>query len=235
MYREARATPPRYTAAMFEEALSPLQRFSIWIIPVVFAITVHEVAHGWVAKRLGDPTAERLGRLTLNPIKHIDPIGTLLVPGVLMIVGGFIFGWAKPVPVTYENLRRPKRDMALVAIAGPGVNFIMAILWALAAKLALSLPETAAWVKTPLMFMGVAGVSINIVLMVLNLLPLPPLDGGRVAVGLLPGPLGYRLSLLEPYGFFILLALLVSQVLGLILGPPVELMQRVVFFLVGGA
>lgn len=220
---------------MFEEALSPLQRFSIWILPVVFAITVHEVAHGWVAKRLGDPTAERLGRLTLNPIKHIDPIGTLLVPGVLMIVGGFIFGWAKPVPVTYENLRRPKRDMALVAIAGPGVNLIMALLWALVAKLALALPETAAWVKTPLMFMGVAGVSINIVLMVLNLLPLPPLDGGRVAVGLLPGPLGYRLSLLEPYGFFILLALLITGLLGLILGPPVEFMQRLVFFLVGGA
>lgn len=214
--------------------LTSLQRLSIWVLPVLFAITVHEVAHGWMAKRLGDPTAQRLGRLTLNPIKHIDPVGTVLIPGILLLLGGVVFGWAKPVPVTWENLRHPKRDMAIVAAAGPGANLLMAVLWAALYKVSGSLPETLAWASVPLQYMGLAGVLINIVLMVLNLLPVPPLDGGRVAVGLLPGPWAYQLSRVEPYGFFILLALLFTGLLWWILGPAVTFFERVVFALVGG-
>lgn len=217
------------------DELNTLQKVSVWVLPVIFAITVHEVAHGWVAKQLGDPTAHRLGRLTLNPLKHIDPIGTILVPGVLLLLGGFIFGWAKPVPVTYENLRNPKRDMALVAAAGPTVNLLMAIMWALVLKLGLSLAGGTQWFAAPMVYMGVAGVSINIALMVLNLLPLPPLDGGRVAAGLLPGPWAWQLNRLEPYGFFILLGLLITGVLAQLLAPPMMLMQGLVFGLVGAA
>lgn len=215
------------------DELNTLQKFSVWVLPVIFAITVHEVAHGWVAKQLGDPTAQRLGRLTLNPIKHIDPVGTILVPGVLLMLGGFIFGWAKPVPVTYENLRSPKRDMALVAAAGPAVNLIMAILWALLLKIGLTLSGEAQWFAAPMVYMGVAGVAINIALMVLNLLPLPPLDGGRVAAGLLPGPWAWQLNRIEPYGFFILLGLLATGLLAQLLTPMMALMQRLVFGLVG--
>src|SRR5690606_23266908 len=143
-------------------------------------------------------------RLTLNPIKHIDLVGTVLVPGLLLFVGGFIFGWAKPVPVTWENLRQPKRDMALVAAAGPGANLLMALLWALVAKIGALLPIGLQWASMPMQYMGRFGILINAVLMVLNLLPLPPLDGGRVAVGLLPGRYAWQLSRVEPYGFFIL-------------------------------
>ncbi|HLQ25458.1 MAG TPA: site-2 protease family protein [Acidiferrobacterales bacterium] len=215
------------------EDLSQLQRISVWILPVIFAITVHEVAHGWVAKKLGDPTAQRLGRLTLNPIKHIDPIGTILVPGLLLLLGGFVFGWAKPVPVTWENLKHPKRDMALVAAAGPGANFIMAILWGMVAKVGMLSFTGMQWAAQPMVYMGLAGVAINIALMVLNLLPLPPLDGGRVMTGLLPGPWAWQLSRLEPYGFFILLALMVSGLLGRIIGPPFVMVQNLVFSLLG--
>lgn len=213
--------------------LSLPQLIAVAVLPLIFAITVHEVAHGWVAKRLGDPTAQRLGRLTLNPIKHIDPVGTLLVPGLLLAVGGFIFGWAKPVPVTWENLRHPKRDMAIVAVAGPGANLIMALLWALMAKLGTLLPESLSWAATPLVYMGQFGIVINAVLMVLNLLPVPPLDGGRVAVGLLPNRIGWQLARIEPFGFFVLLALLATGVLGRIIGPPVNLVQSVVSVAVG--
>lgn len=214
------------------------QFLAVAAIPLLFAITVHEVAHGWVAKRLGDPTAQRLGRLTLNPIKHIDPVGTVLVPAMLLILGSlsgrpFIFGWAKPVPVTWENLRHPKRDMALVAVAGPLANFLMAILWGLVAKLGTMLPPGAEWAALPLSYMGGFGIIINAVLMVLNLLPLPPLDGGRVAVGLLPGPMAWQLSRVEPYGFFILLALLATNILGMIIYPPVEFVRTLVTYVVG--
>ena len=198
---------------------SLVQKIIIWAIPVLFAITVHEVAHGWVALKLGDRTAQMMGRLTLNPIKHIDPVGTLLVPGILLVFGGFIFGWAKPVPVTYQNLHKPKTDMAWVAIAGPTANLIMAILWALIAKLGLILAQSGITMGEPMMFMGVAGVLINAMLMMLNILPIPPLDGSRVLVSLLPGPIAYKISRVEPYGFFILLGLLYFGILSLILWP----------------
>ncbi len=211
-------------------ALNSLQTFSIWALPILFAVTLHEVAHGWMAKRLGDPTAERLGRLSLNPIKHIDPLGTILIPGLLILLNaGFIFGWAKPVPITWSNLRNPRRDMALVALAGPGANLLMAIAWALVSRLANYLPSM--WAARPLFYMGIAGITINIVLMVLNLLPLPPLDGSRVVAGLLPGRLAWQYSRIEPYGLWILLLLVVTGVLGWILGPPVVVLRNLVFAL----
>lgn len=213
--------------------LNLLQRIAVWALPILFAITVHEVAHGWVAKRLGDPTAMMMGRLTLNPIKHIDPVGTLLIPAVLLMIGGFVFGWAKPVPVTWENLRHPKRDMAIVAIAGPLANLAMALLWALVMKFGLVISGSLAWIAVPLIYMGRAGILINVILMVLNLLPLPPLDGGRVVTGLLPGPLAWRFSRIEPYGFIILVALLATGLLGRILGTPVSLLETTLFNLVG--
>jgi Zn-dependent protease len=213
--------------------LSTYQLIAVSVLPLLFAITVHEVAHGWMAKRLGDPTAQRLGRLTLNPLKHIDPVGTVLVPGLLLLLGGFVFGWAKPVPVTWENLRHPKRDMAIVAAAGPISNLIMAVMWALAAKVGTVFPDDLMWAGAPLYYMGVFGISINIVLMVLNLIPLPPLDGGRVAVGLLPGRFALMLSRVEPYGFFILIALLVTGALSIIMHPISNAMTMLVLSLAG--
>ena len=202
--------------------LSLVQKIAIWIVPVLLAITVHEVSHGWVASLLGDKTAFMLGRLTLNPLKHVDPVGTILIPGMLLLLQtGFIFGYAKPVPVTWQNLRNPKRDMALVAVAGPASNLLMAIVWALLIRVGLLLGDQG----LALIYMGVAGISINTILMVLNLLPLPPLDGGRVLTGLLPGPWAYRLSRIEPYGFFILIALLVTGLLGLILWPLISIVM----------
>jgi Zn-dependent protease len=178
-----------------------------------------------VASLLGDKTALMLGRLTLNPLKHVDPMGTILIPGLLLLLHtGFIFGYAKPVPVTWKNLRNPKRDMALVAAAGPAANLVMAIGWALLMRVGLLLGEQG----LALIYMGVAGISINTILMVLNLLPLPPLDGGRVLTGLLPGPWAYRLSRIEPYGFFILIALLVTGLLGLVLWPLISVVMSLV-------
>ncbi|WP_284452266.1 site-2 protease family protein [Methylophaga thalassica] len=207
---------------MFEFSL--VQKIIIWAIPVLFAITVHEVAHGWVALKLGDRTAQMLGRLTLNPFKHIDPIGTVLVPGLLLLLGGFVFGWAKPVPVSYQNLHQPKRDMAWVAAAGPAANFIMAIIWAIVAKLGLMLIHANITLGQPMMLMGFAGILINTMLMMLNLLPIPPLDGSRVLSSWLPGPMAYKFSRIEPYGFFILLGLLYFGILNLILWPLVSAM-----------
>ncbi len=215
-----------------------LTKAAIWVLPVLFAITVHEVSHGWVAKLLGDPTAMMLGRLTLNPIKHIDPIGTVLLPGLMLLLpGGFIFGWAKPVPVTWENLRSPKRDMALVALAGPGANLVMAFLWASAARLGAAASGTSGfldWFARPLELMGHAGIIINVVLMVLNLLPLPPLDGGRIVTGILPGPLAYKFARIEPFGLIILLALLFTGLLGKILWPVISLFANAFFQYVAG-
>jgi Zn-dependent protease len=184
-----------------------------------------------VAKRLGDNTAERMGRLTLNPLHHIDPIGTLLVPGVLLALGGFIFGWAKPVPVDFGKLRHPRRDMAWVAAAGPIANLLMAVFWALLARLS-SLVDIG-FIATPLAYMGVAGIAINLVLMILNLLPLPPLDGGRIAVGLLPPNLAFQLAKIEPYGFMILLLLMMTNMLSPLLSLPMSIMQRLLFSIAG--
>lgn len=215
------------------DELNAIQRIAVWALPVLFAITVHEVAHGWVALRCGDRTAQMMGRLTLNPIKHIDPIGTLLVPGILLLVGGFIFGWAKPVPVTWENLRHPKRDVGLVAIAGPLSNLIMALLWAAVLYFATAVSQDPNSFIYPLILMGVAGVSINVVLMVLNLLPLLPLDGGRVLVSLLPGPMAYKFSRLEPWGFPILIILMISGALTTLLGTPVSVIQGLMYSMAG--
>jgi Zn-dependent protease len=213
--------------------LSTVQFAAIAILPLLFGITLHEVAHGWMAKRLGDKTALMMGRLTLNPLKHIDPVGTILVPGLLMLAGGAIFGWAKPVPVTWQNLGNPKRDMALVALAGPMANLGMAFIWALIARLGILLGTVSPWASVPMILMGKVGIVLNLVLMILNLLPLPPLDGGRIMTSLLPGPLSYRFSRIEPYGFFILIALLMTGVLWTLLGPPVSVLERL-FSLVAG-
>lgn len=214
--------------------LSPVQQIVVWAIPVIFAITVHEVAHGFVARHFGDPTAARQGRLTLNPVKHIDPIGTLLVPGLMLLLpGNFVFGWAKPVPVAFQNLRNPKRDMAIVAAAGPASNLLMGIGWALLLRLAVEFDGTLPWAAQPLAYMAMAGIAINVILMVLNLLPLPPLDGGRVAVGLLPDSAGAALSRLESYGLIIIVALLVTGLLGQLIGPPVVALQSVLFGIAG--
>jgi len=212
--------------------LSTPQLVAVAFLPLLFAITVHEVAHGWVAKQFGDPTAQRLGRLTLNPLKHIDPVGTILVPGLLLLLGGFIFGWAKPVPVTWGNLRHPKRDMAIVAVAGPVANLIMALVWAMIARLGVYLGPHS-WFGLPLQYMGFFGIEINIVLMVLNLLPMPPLDGGRVAVGLLPGPLAWQLSRVEPFGFFIIMGLMATGVLSAIINPPIHAIVQIVTSVAG--
>lgn len=209
---------------------SLIQKVIIWAIPVLFAITVHEVAHGWVALKLGDRTAQMMGRLTLNPLKHIDPIGTILIPGILLVLGGFVFGWAKPVPVSFQNLNKPKTDMAWVALAGPMANLIMALIWAAVAKLGFTLVQSNILMGEPMMYMGIAGILINAMLMMLNLLPLPPLDGGRILVSILPGPLAWKVSKVEPYGFFILLGLLYFGFLGMILWPLISLLLTVVSY-----
>ncbi len=215
------------------DELTAIQRVAIWALPVLFAITVHEVAHGLVAKWLGDPTAKMLGRLTLNPVKHVDPVGTLLVPGILMLLGGVVFGWAKPVPVTKENLRNPRRDMALVAAAGPAANILMAILWAVLMKIGFAIDGSISWLAQPLIYMGGAGITINVILAVLNLLPLPPLDGGRIASGLLPGRLSIKFDRLEPYGFMIILTLLLTGILGQILLPSIGVLQKLIYMAMG--
>lgn len=189
-------------------------------LPVLLAITLHEAAHGYVAKRFGDPTAFNAGRISLNPLRHIDPIGTVLVPGIILLLGvGFLFGWAKPVPVDFGRLRNPKKDMLWVAAAGPAANLVMAFFWAFMLKIAVMAPYNA--YSEPLAGMSHIGIMINASLMVLNLLPIPPLDGGRIAVSLLPHALAWRFSRLEPWGFPILLALLYFNVLGVILSPVV--------------
>lgn len=213
--------------------LSILQKFSVWVLPLIFAITVHEVAHGWVAYRLGDPTAKLLGRLTLNPIKHIDPVGTILVPGILLYLGGFIFGWAKPVPVNWLNLKKPRRDMALVALAGPIANLIMALMWAATAKLGIALGPQQHGYALYMAYVGQAGVIINIVLMVLNLLPIPPLDGSRVLSSVVSPQAARFLASIEIYGFVILVALLATGVLGKLIGPPIYLIYNMIRALFG--
>lgn len=205
-------------------------------IPVLFAITLHEVAHGWAARHFGDRTAEVLGRLSLNPLKHIDPFGTIILPALLLLSGtGFLFGWAKPVPVDTRNLRQPKRDMAWVAVAGPSVNLAMAVGWALVLGIAM-----AGWLGDGslgrwTLEMARVGITFNVLLAVFNMLPLPPLDGGRVLVSLLPAGPSRALERVEPYGFFILLGLMVlprmlggPDVLGAVLWPPVQFLANLI-------
>lgn len=208
--------------------LTLIQKIVVFALPVIFAITLHEAAHGYVARFFGDMTAAAAGRITLNPLRHIDPVGTILVPLVILLTskllgGGMIlFGWAKPVPVNFSQLRRPKQDMLWVAAAGPGINFVMAVFWALMIQLGHALGSSFA--SAPLMLMGAAGVFINVILMALNLIPLPPLDGGRIAVSLLPVKQAMQFARLEPYGLFILLGLLFTGILGFILWPLISVL-----------
>lgn len=200
--------------------LSLVQKICVWALPVLFAIALHEVAHGWMASLFGDQTAKRLGRLSINPFRHIDPVGTVLVPVLLLMMGGVVFGWAKPVPVVARNLRHPRRDMLWVAAAGPMANFLMALFWAGVMKISLSLMASQPIPAIHLfVLMGQAGIVINLILGILNLLPLPPLDGGRIVSSLLPGRWAYYYDQIEPYGFFILLGLLLIGALGVIMGP----------------
>jgi Zn-dependent protease len=211
--------------------LNLVQIAAVYALPVIFAITLHEAAHGYVARHFGDMTAQLAGRVSLNPLRHIDPVGTVAVPLVLLVAsklvgGGILFGWAKPVPVNFANLRRPKRDMLWVAAAGPFTNLLMAVFWAVVLKVGL-------WVQgsyfgLPLMLMGAAGVLFNIIIMVLNLVPLPPLDGGRILVSLLPHRLSLLVARIEPYGFFILIVLLFTGALGLLLWPAIAALMVLV-------
>ena len=197
-------------------------------IPILLAITVHEASHGYAAKYFGDLTAERLGRITLNPLKHIDPIGTILLPALTLLLGGVLFGWAKPVPVNFGNLRNPKKDMLWVAAAGPASNFMMAIAWGMLLGFVKRGLDAGEFPAAAYLFIDMAyvGITINIVLMVLNLLPMPPLDGGRIAVSLLPNNLAIQLSRVEQYGFIILIALMFTGILGKILSPFIDFFQQ---------
>ena len=194
---------------------SVIQTITVYAIPVLLAITVHEAAHGYVARHFGDDTAHAAGRITLNPLKHIDPIGTVVVPLVMAVLSPFVFGWAKPVPVNFGRLRHPKRDMIWVAAAGPGSNLVMAILWLLFAKVLVLLGMREQF----FLMVAAAGIQVNLMLMALNLLPVPPLDGGRILVGVLPHRLAWQVSRIEPYGFVILLVLLLTNTLGFFIQP----------------
>jgi Zn-dependent protease len=203
--------------------MNPIQTLAISALPVIFAITLHEAAHGYVAKHFGDLTAWQQGRISLNPARHIDLVGTILVPALTMVLGGFFFGWAKPVPVDFSRLRRPKQDMFWVALAGPAANFVMAIAWAMLFKFTQVMPENA--YSLPMARMADAGIEWNVILMVLNLLPLPPLDGGRIAVSLLPHRAAWNFSRIEPWGLPILLLLLFTGILGDVMGPIIGLLR----------
>ena len=215
---------------------SLIETIALYAVPVVFAITLHEASHGYVARMFGDHTAYMLGRVTLNPLKHIDPLGTVIVPLALLLLsklaggGGFLFGWAKPVPVNFGNLRNPKRDMLWVAAAGPAANFAMALFWMLVYRLSSA---DGALASEGVMLMSRAGVLVNVVLMVLNLLPIPPLDGGRIAMSLLPRALAAGYARIEPYGFMIILLLLASNALNRLMQPLVLLVLRLLQAIVG--
>lgn len=208
---------------------SIIQLICIAAIPLIFAVTLHEAAHGWIASKLGDQTARIQGRVSLNPARHIDPFGTIILPLMMLAIGGFIFGWAKPVPIAYQNLRKPRRDMALVAIAGPGANLLMALMWAMIAKFShliflhtdaqAILHNTALFIHLTSRF----GIMINCVLLVINLIPIPPLDGSRVITTLLPPRLAQKYNRLEAHGLWIFLGLFfllyATGMLGIIYGP----------------
>jgi Zn-dependent protease len=191
----------------------------VYALPVVFAITLHEAAHGYVARRLGDSTAYMLGRVTLNPIKHIDPIGTVLLPIVTLALSPFMFGWAKPVPVNFANLRRPKADMLWVAAAGPGSNFVQLVIWALLAAVLARVVSPTGLAGGFWLAVADAGIKVNIMFALLNLLPVLPLDGGRMVASVLPDRLSYAWQNTERYGMIILLLLLFTGVIGWVLNP----------------
>ncbi len=210
-----------------------IETVALYAIPMLFAITLHEAAHGYAAKYFGDYTAYQAGRISLNPLHHVDFIGTLLVPVALVIVtaGQFVFGWAKPVPVNFGNLRDPKRDMLWVAAAGPGANLLMALTWAAVLKLVLLVPVN--YFSYPVQEMAKGGVLINLGLMVLNLIPIPPLDGGRIAVSLLPNRLAYRFAMIEPYGLIIIVVLLATRALSAVIWPLVATCRSLIYVLFG--
>jgi Zn-dependent protease len=203
--------------------LSTIQTIAIWILPVLLAITLHEAAHAYAAHRLGDNTAKMLGRLSLNPFKHIDLIGTIAVPIVVAILSQFqfVFGWAKPVPINGNQLHNPRRDMALVAAAGPTSNLLMALFWASLFKIGLLLDPRTSVIALFLALSGQAGILVNLILAFLNLIPIPPLEGSRVLVGFLPPHLATQYLKIEPFGLMIVLALLFTHILSLIITPPI--------------
>lgn len=212
---------------------SVVQTIILWAIPLLFAITVHEASHGYVAYRLGDPTAKMLGRLTLNPLKHIDLFGTLILPALTVWLGGFVFGWARPVPITWRNLKHARRDMALVAFAGPLSNFMMAIFWAGIIKAGMMISAQGAVWGVVFIAMGKIGVQVNCILGLLNLLPIQPLDGGRIMSCILPGRLSYYFNRLEPYGIFILLLLIATRTLNVLLMPPFMFLMNLIYSVLG--
>ncbi|MCR4304175.1 MAG: site-2 protease family protein [Gallionella sp.] len=208
-----------------------IQTIALAAIPILFAITLHEAAHGYVARHFGDMTAFQQGRISLNPMRHIDPVGTILLPLLTLALGGILFGWAKPVPVNFSALRNPKKDMLWVAVAGPASNLVMALGWAMLARLGMEMQGS--YFSMPLQGMAQIGIQINVILMVLNLIPLPPLDGGRVAVSLLPHRQAFQLAKIEPYGIFILIFLLMTNLLGLILWPLVSMVTGMLELIFG--
>lgn len=213
--------------------MNVIQTIAVAILPLIFAITVHEAAHGWVANKLGDPTAKGMGRLTFNPIPHIDPVGTILVPMVMLVMGGFLFGWAKPVPVNMRNFKHPRKDMAIVAVAGPLSNFSMAILWGLIWKMTLMMPAAWEQIAIPILLTAKFGIFLNLILMVLNLLPLPPLDGGRVLTWLVPEPFAQKLDQLERYGIIILIGLLFFGLWEKVIHPVMGVISNLIHQLLG--
>jgi Zn-dependent protease len=208
-----------------------IQKITIYAIPLIFAITLHEAAHAFAARHFGDATAYMMGRMTLNPLKHIDPVWTILVPILTLLFTPLVFGAAKPVPVNFGGLRNPKRDMIWVAAAGPLANLAMMVIWAVVGKIAISLPEAGPTIFLALM--AEAGIFVNAMLMVFNLFPLLPLDGGRILVGLLPHRLAYSYARTEPYGMFILIALMMSGILGRFMWPLIDISMKSIYAIIG--
>lgn len=217
------------------QTLTIVQTVSIWIVPVLLAITLHEAAHAWIASLCGDTTAKMLGRLSMNPLRHVDPVGTILVPIVIAVLSQFqfVFGWAKPVPINWYQLHNPKRDMALVAIAGPLANIIMALIWGACIKIGYVFDPNTSTIALFMALTGQAGVLINLVLAFLNLIPIPPLDGSRVVASMLPPKAAAAYAKMEGFGFFILLALLFTGVLGWIINTPILWSMRLIYSLFG--